>query len=430
MKLGHSAHAAIVAALLLVSGFGSSASATMVRMNSETIVRYFEQEWPTGETKRGIPAYEYVQLDVGQLDQDGVTGHAYGWGRYDFGDFYEDETQGEILYGYLQYRLSAYNFSARLGRQSVFEGVSGTSFDGLQIGSDLTPYFTWSGYAGQPVTLEIVNGRSGDRVWGGMLSHHAGGYYNVGVSYKRVDNDGEKEEELIGIDSSLTALGPLSFFGKSVRNQVTKSWQQHAYEARLTLGGLLLKPIYQRVDYNAFFDRKVDTSTPFSDPLGGLPALGDSNEVVTIVGGEASWQTDSMLSLGAKYKDYDYDVREQKARYYAVLATLRWSGLSQVGAEAGRMDGDVDKDRYTLGRVYAYYEFAPIFLTADGVYAKYGEKIFGDLGDDRSIFAALGGGARFFGDSLQVKVSGEYSKDPYTAEDVRGLFALEWRFSK
>jgi hypothetical protein len=263
-----------------------------------------------------------------------------------------------------------------------------------------------------------------------MFSHHWGGYYNVGVSYKRVDNDGDKQEEQIGIDSALTALGPVAFYGRSVRNQVLKVWQEHNYEGRLTISSFLLRPFYQRVDYDAFFSTGVDSSKPFTDPLGGLPALQESGEVVTMAGGEATWEGSPLFDVGIKYKHFDYKVREDNANYYAALATLRGKGLTQAGVEAGRMDGDIPEDRYSLGRAYAYYDQAPYFLAADFVYAKYGVEIFGDLGDDRSIFASLGGGVRLMKDSLKLKLSGDYSKDPNFKKDFRGLLALEYTLSK
>ncbi|TAL16330.1 hypothetical protein EPN96_09360 [bacterium] len=406
------------------------ANAAEVKIDSELIVRFFEQELPGGDTKNGIPGYEYLQVDAGNLGSNGLSAHLYGWGRYDFGDFYDDASEGEILYGYVQYRAKESNFDAKLGRQYVFEGVSDVSIDGLKVGSDLTGFFTVSAYAGKPVVLETVEGTTGDKVFGGRVSHHYGGYYDIGVSYKRVEDDGEKQEELVGVDSSITALGPLSIYGRSVRNQEEKEWQEHYYEARLRLASLTLKPFYQKVMYDSFFDTGSRSSTPFTDPLGGIPAFDESGEEARIAGLEILWDVTSKTGLGAKYKQYEYEVRDDGARYYAVTGSQRFSGLTQFGAEAGRMQGDADEDQYSLGRIYGYYDQAPFFVSGEAVYAKYGEKIYGDLGDDRSIFVSLGGGTRLLSDSLALKLSGEYSKDPNFDKDVRGQFTVDYAFSK
>lgn len=418
-------------AALLLAGVPTPSAAAFLHVNSETIIRLFERETPADGKKSAIPAYEYLALDLGNLDGDGVTGSLYGWGRHDFGDFYEDREEGALLYGYVQYRRSAVNLTARLGRQAVLDGVAGASMDGLRVGSDLGRYFSWSAYAGKPVALEAVAGSSGDSIWGAMLSHGMGGFYNLALSFKRSENDGEADEELIGFDGTLTALGPLSLHGRSVRNQLDKNWQRHHYEARLALGSFHARYTYQMLDYDSFFSRETATvSTPFSDPLGGLGGLGQSGEAVTINGGELSWEGSALVDFGARARNYSYDLREKDANYYSGVATVHLGGLSECGFELGRMEGGVDADTYTLGRAYAYYEMTTIFFTGDLVYAKYGETIFGDLGDSRSIFASLGGGMRFLKDSLKVKASLEYSRDPYFADDVRGILALEYDFSK
>jgi hypothetical protein len=182
--------------------------------------------------------------------------------------------------------------------------------------------------------------------------------------------------------------------------------------------------------YDSFFDTHDRSSKPFTEPLGGISPFDESGEEARIAGLEILWDVTPKTLVGAKYKRYEYEVRDDGARYCAILGSQRFSGLSQLGAEAGRMQGEVDEDRYSLARVYGYYDQAPFFISGEVVYAKYGEKIYGDLGDDRSVFVSLGGGTRLLNNSLALKLSGEYSKDPNFDKDVRGQFTVDYAFSK
>lgn len=408
----------LLPAALLALVPSPSPAAAQIQVKSDTFLRLFQQERASGDEKQGAPGYEYLQLDFGELQSEGLSLHAYGWGRYDFGDYYRDHSEGEILYGYLQYSNATNDFSARLGRQSVFDGVSNESIDGLRVGVDVTPFFAVSAYGGQPVSLEEVNGRSGDRIWGGRLSHHLWNYYELGVSYKRIDNDGDKEVETLGIDSSVTPPGPISLYGRSSRNLVTQEWAEHSYEARASIGALVVKPFFQRFDYGAYFDKGLDTGGVFR-------FLEKSNERITVWGGEASWQGLKKLELSAKAKHYGYKERDEDAWYGSGLAAYRATDLTQVGGEVGVMNGDSAENKYSLWRAYAYWDGSPIFVSADYVYVHYNEEIHGV---DRSLFASLGAGAKFLSDKLRVMLSGDYSMDPYFDSNFRGMFAVKYAF--
>ncbi|MDH4006485.1 MAG: hypothetical protein OEU35_00320, partial [Desulfuromonadales bacterium] len=98
-----------------------------------------------------LPGYQYLQIDAGQLEDYGLSFHLYGWGRADLADndYYEDQTAGELLYGYLEYRQDVNSLNAKLGRFQVFEGVANDAVDGLYLGSALGDYFDVSLYGGQ-----------------------------------------------------------------------------------------------------------------------------------------------------------------------------------------------------------------------------------------------------------------------------------------
>ncbi|MBE0617846.1 MAG: hypothetical protein IH608_07975 [Proteobacteria bacterium] len=414
--------------LCLAASFALAAAAPVwaadVEVQSDTIVRYFQRDTSAGDDQAVAPVYEYLRVAAGQLEGKGFSVHGYGWGRYDLADneYFDDRSQGEVLYGYLQYSHETANFIGRLGRQYVFEGVANESVDGLSLRGDLSSLFSVSAYGGQPVALETTNGRSGDRIWGGRLSHHWGTRYDLGLSYKRIDDDSEKQEELLGVDSSLnlpTGI-PVSFHGLSVRNMETDQWQEHSYEARVSIAKFLLRPHFERFVYDAYFDTGDDTGSPFR-------FLADSDEVVTIAGGDLTWYPTESIELELKGKKYNYQERDDNAWYYGALATIHVKGLSQFGLEAGVMDGDTDDTRYSLWRGFLYWDLKPAFVSGDVVYVKYDEDI---LDEDRSLFASLGTGMKFLDETLTLKLSGDYSTDPYFDQDVRGLLAVTYLFSK
>jgi hypothetical protein len=406
----------LTAAAALALGAAPPLEAAQIEADSETIFRVFERDDDTV-----LPVYEYLRVAGGALDDKGFSVHAYGWGRYNFGDdYYDDDAQGEVLYGYLEYTLPTLNFAARLGRQYVFEGVANESVDGLAVRGDAGPFFSASAYAGQPVSLEEVDGRDSDSIWGGRIGHHLGSLYEVGLSYKRLENDGDLAQESLGIDSSVQFSFPVSLRGYSVRNLDTDDWSEHSYEARVSVKSLLLRPFFQRFDYDAFFDAGAKTPTVFR-------FLEGSGETVETYGADLTWFATANLDLELKAKKYAYDERDDDAWYWGGLATLRFSGLSQVGGEVGGMDGGTSDTQYILWRGFFYWDAKPAFLSGDVVWVSYDQDI---NGEDASTFVSLGAGERFLKDALEVRLSGDYSADPYFDEDVRGMLTVKYRFSR
>ena len=297
--------------------------AAQLRVDSDTIFRAFERDTSKEEDQKVFPAYEYLRIDYGELEEDGLSFHAYAWGRHAFGDdFFDDRNAGEFLYGYAEYHQSEKNLSARLGRQYIFSGVSNETVDGLRFSSDVSPYFTLDLYGGQPVTLEEVDGRSGDRIWGGRISHHLGGHYDLGLSYKRLDNDGDRQEEVLGIDSFVYLPMGITVTGRSNRNQVIDVWQEHTYEAKIPVLGIVLQPYFQRFLYSAYFGTGDNTGPEFQ-------FLKNTDERVTIYGADLSWGSGSSIELGGKIKHYDYAERGETALYYSGLATKHWGTVSR-----------------------------------------------------------------------------------------------------
>ncbi len=425
MRIGKRYREGILALIMLLGLLPAYSFSAEVVVKSDTIFRFFERDTPSEKDAAVLPGYEYLQLDAGQLDDYGLSFHLYGWGRADFADndYYDDQTDGELLYGYLQYRQEANRFSARLGRQYVFEGVAKDAIDGLRLSSDLGDYFSLSLYGGQPVGLDATQGRSGDSIFGGRLAHRLGMHYEVGVSYKTIDNDNETAEEMLGFDLSAFLPANLSFFGSSTYNRETEDWAEHSYELRIPISSVLIKPNYQHFSYEDYFSTGANAVNPFR-------LLAQSAEELTAYGIDALWMLDETWTLGGKAKFFEYD-EQDSAETYSLMLTWQSEDLTQLGGEIGHTAAnDAAGNDYTLVRLFGYCEAMADrlwidFFSGDLLLAFYDEAIYGE---DSSLFVSLGGGKKFLNDALTVKLSGDYSQDPYFDDDLRGMLTMSYTY--
>jgi len=415
---------AVAACLLLPP---PTASAAELHVASQTLLRLFERDTAARDDVTVAPAYEYLRLDAGALSAKGLSFHLYGWGRLDLGDreFYPDDTAGELLYGYFEYAHPGTNAGARLGRLYVFEGVANEAVDGLSVRTDLTPYFALSAYGGFPVALDSTDGRSGDSIYGGRLSHHLGAWYDVGVSYKNTDNDGDNAEEMLGVDLSLNLPFGVGLSGFSSRNLDSEGWAEHSYALNIPVAALLLRPSYEKFQYEDYFGTGTLARNPFS-------FLRESGETLEMLGGDIVWPVSTSWELGAKVKHYEYEIRNQSSEFYSALATWHGASRTQAGGEVGYMKGDAAENDYVLGRLFLYCDQVQTllphgFVSGDVLFVNYDQDIFGE---SDALFVSLGAGRRFLDDALELKLSGDYSADPFFDEDWRGMLVVSYSYAR
>ncbi len=406
--------------VLLVLVLPAQAATTELKLKSDTIVRNFERETLDREDQI-VPVYEYLQLDYANSKAKDMTFHAYGWMRVNLGDdYFDDETEAELLYAFADYRPKGRDYMVRIGRQYVFEGVANENVDGISGSVDINPYLSLSGYTGFPAALDATDGRSGDWLAGGRLSLHKTGKHDLGLSYKYVLSDGDRDEELAGVDLSLSLPGRVTLMGYSTRNLVADRWAEHFYELRFGLGRFEFRPFFQQYQLDGFFLNKDNSSGPFR-------VISTLDSETRVVGTEAFWYPSEDYEFAVKYKDYDYQERFDSARYYSGVFTYKWDILSHFGLEGGRMEGDQADLRYKMGRAFVYLNLPPGFITGDFMYVDYDEPIFNE---DRSVFASLGFGRRMLHDALDLRLSFDYSSDPNFDDDYRGQFVATYTYDR
>ncbi len=393
-------------------------------IEAETLMRFYERDTLFEKDQEVLALYEYFQLDSGELDSDGFSVHGYGWGRSDLidnGVFDKSET-GELLYGYVQYKSSQRGYEASIGRQQVFTGIRTESLDGISLSGGIGAALKVEIYGGIPQSVETVNGRSGDSIYGGRLGYTLLSLYGLGVSYAKAENDSEIADESYGVDISLSIPLSITTAGYSIYNMETDDWKEHSYEAKLPLGssGISLNPVYKTFNFDDYFDNDETTASPFRFLVG-------EDEKLTITGADIDLVFWELFDLALTYKHYDYDKLDETSDYYSARGVYNLMKNSQLGLEAGVMNGEQDENKYGLVRADLYLAGDIGFLSADFIYVSYKEKI---NDEDKSIFGSLSVGSSFMDDMLEVKLSGDASSDPYFDSDVRGLLSLTYTFEK
>ena len=398
--------------------------ASELKFTSDTMVRGYERDKTTKSSILVAPVYEYLQVDYGALSEAGLSLHANGWGRTDAGDrdFFVENDTGELLYGYIEYTTESYNFSTRLGRQYVFEGPASESIDGIRIQGEIS-VFSFSGFAGLPVALDEDNGNSGDEAYGSTLRYSWHDFNKIGLSYKHVISDSNRDEEAVGVEVFLTLPKVVDLTVMSTRNLVSDDWGEHFVEARFGHNEIDFRPYFQQFQYDDYFSTDDNSANPFR-------YLAGTDEELTIFAADLSNLGNFGWEYGAKVKYYDYSNLDGNSLYLSALATWHGKKMTQAGAEIGAMDGDQPQSEYLIYRLYAYWESGPAFnypgfLSADLVFVDYQEEI---QNEGSSLFASIGGGWYLLDDALELKVSGDYSSDPFFDDDLQGMVVVTYKF--
>jgi len=408
--------------LLFLSPIISNASEFSI--SSETILRAFQRENSEGEKFTTLPVYEYLGVDYGDPEFGGFSFHANGWGRIDLGDqeYYQNDSEGYLMDGYVQYSNLENGLDVKLGRQHIYAGIVNQSVDGIGFKGNAASYLSLLAYGGYPVGYEDQNGRAGDSSYGGRVAFEQYFPGAFGVSYQQLSNDNITIDNRLGADFSFYPVDSVYFSGVSFWNIETEDWGEHSYSADLYINQFSFKAHYQKFQYADYFSGESGSQT--------LNYLQDTEEVLTILGGDVIWQQFHRFDAGLKLNHYTYDVREEQSRYMAVVMNIYGQSQTSVGGEAGWMDGESAENRYLLGRVYFYWD-APSsylenwFLDGEFMYVSYEEEIYGR---DNSLFSSAGCGRKLLDGKLKIKISGDYSSDPYYDSDFRFMTAVEFDY--
>ncbi len=407
----------VAASLILLLLTSTVAPAMDLSGQSRSYVSY-RQEF---EGTRVLPLYEYLDLQTTNIGDESVAFQFGGWYRYDFkAEQFGTKSTGDLQYAYLDLRRKQANTFLRIGRVIVNEGVANEQVDGAYARTDLRGGFTVAAFGGIPVETS-VDTRTGDSVYGGRISQGYPGIYTIGLSYLHEKNDSKDFRKEEGIDVWLQPFRKMTVQGLSSYNALSDAWMQHRYFVLFgPFGDLRLTGEASKVYYKEYFaatNLSAFTSTGFAS------SSIDPNETVTALGGSADYSITSSVTIGADFKNYDYDLANNSAKYYGGRLAYAAKGFG-FGLAAHRMDGPTADKQYDDQRIYLTKQFSMMDVTLDLLHVNYKQPI----NDVDNAYTGTAAAGFTLSPKARLVADVEYSKNPYFDKDVRGMLRFVYNF--
>ena len=182
--------------VLLFTVTSNNASAAIFTGHSSTIVDWFG----TPDDDTAIPVYEYLLLNVLDIDKKGMNFKGYGRFATDTQDLVDVDSQ--LYYAFLEKSgLFDDKLDFKLGRQFLVTTAGASVMDGLDLVlKNIGPY-TFRLFGGGNATYYEDYDLADDLIWGAEAT---GSFLDksltLGLSYIQTWNDSDLTKELIGID--------------------------------------------------------------------------------------------------------------------------------------------------------------------------------------------------------------------------------------
>jgi len=424
----------LIPVCLLLALPGAALSAE-VSVDATTIVRFEERADKDAPKRNLVPATQFLSLDANKMGDGNLSLHLYGWGRGDIADksYNNDQFDGKLTYGYLQYRFKEANADVRAGRFFVHEGIVNEQIDGVSLRTDLPLGFALSAFGGANVhTQDLYNNNSdgkGDGNFGGRLRYRYRGVLELGVS-GQYETDAPNligyptaDHRTVGGDVWFSPHKSVEIMGHTSYNAVTKGVAEQSYLMNV-------KPIKHLVltgEYNDHRERNyMYTWLSFYKTLD----LNNPNNRSHSIGGRASYEISKAVELSGDYKHYTQDVGNAD-RYggdvkLSFLNNSVRSGLGYHYLRAGREfvitgTGNASASYHEL-RAYAMHDTKTYFASVDIIDYIFKDKLYG-VNDAWQASTSLG-----YHVTPKLAVSGDFSygKNPQYDEEIKGLVRLTY----
>lgn len=451
-------HSASTVVLLAAALAPAGVSAAEVEAYGTTLAQYWNQSYPDLSKNRYVPITQFVGIDATGLGAASSGGgawslHLFGWGKTDLADQSSPggKGEGDLTYGYLQYRAPKANAEVKVGRFSAFGAAGLEPVDGLSARADLRGGFTVAVFGGKPVTFDPEGApKAAERTFiaGGRLAWRASRFGEIGVSYLQ---DG-------------TAPNPLA----------QPVLEDHS---RKLLGGDL------RISPHASFE--VSGRAIWNQKKSDLPADADKSSRLAGQDYAMSWKLTRSIQLSGNYiernfKDYYAgtnlptlfrQVETEKYKAHSGLLTFGIGSPFQVSADyrKARREGNGDSTRsgvevrilpeqvklkgglsyhritasdvpltggtvafYSLShseaRLWLLHDGGGYYLSLDALSYTFDDKNAPMLnGEPKSYLGVASLGFRP-GKGLTVSGDVSYGMNPLYKKEVRGLLRLDFRF--
>ena len=203
------------AVCLLGICLAGSAQALSISGRSSTEIEWFDNA--DGDT--AVPAYEYLLLNVKDIDGAGLNFRGYGRLANDLAN--EVDVDHRLYYAYLEKRELLPHLDVKIGRQFIATTAAASLMDGLYLKArDLGP-FSLTVFGGGDVSY-YAGYNAKDLIDGVELSGRFDAL-QVGLSYVQRWEESELTNELFGFNADYDYRQQLSLFGEGQFNYLANS---------------------------------------------------------------------------------------------------------------------------------------------------------------------------------------------------------------
>lgn len=414
--------------LALVSLLPSLACAADLELSSTTLFRFEQRAYPGFPSQTAVPATQFLRVDLDKIGSDNLSLHLYGWERVDLADRSTGggTSDGDLTYGYLNYRFPTANAEIKAGRFIVREGIAVEDIDGVSARADLRHGFTLSLFGGAPVKLDRDTKSKGDYIAGGRGSYRLKGKLELGVSGLHeggvtldTGDSATYDRQLVGGDIWLSPHRFIELNGHTFYNASTEGISEHSYL-------LALKP--SRVfSVSAIYNEQRFVNYFVFSNIRSLFNPDNGGEVKSY-GGAIGWTIAPPVEMTADYRHYNRtsqvstDNNGNSDRYGVDARLTLLDKKLRSGLAYHRSDGPAGFNSYNEVRGYCLYDTGRIVTSIDAIAQFYKNSIF----NRKEAFELIAsGGYRIVQDLL---LSGEigYSRNPQFSDDVRGVLKLTY----
>lgn len=411
-------------------------------VESTTLLR-FSQDSRTGFSDRSLaPATSFLGLDADKLADGNLSAHFLGWGRADLLDksFNDNQADGSLTYGYLQYRFGVANAQARAGRFFVHEGIINEQVDGVSARTDLPYGFGISTFAGANVHNARIPGTAsdgkGDGIFGARANYRYGGTFEIGLAgvYETAaptmadPNLAERfgNHRVIGGDLWYSPFSMVQLMARTSFNTETGRWAEQGY--LLTVKPL--KDLTVTGEFNDYQDRDYFYSSALFAAMPSMINGNNLNQESRTLGGSASYQLNPKFELTGDIKHYTRDIGKAdrfggELRFTlpegAVRAGLGYHYL-RTSPEFAVIPTSTASGSFHEARAYVMRDTKSYFASLDMI-----DYIFKRAVEDKkSALEFYGSLGYHLTPSLALSGDLSYGSNPLNSDELKGLIRLSY----
>lgn len=194
----------------------NSALSATVSGRASTVLEWHDDI--EGDT--AVPVYQYLLLNVKDMDDDGLNVRLYGRAATDLSNKVDAESR--LYYGYLEKKNIFEGLDFKLGRQFISTTAGASLMDGLYLSYRNLGPFGGKLFGGGDVSYyEGYN--SEDLIVGGELYAQFLENLNLALSYVQKWDDSELANELFGVDIDYTYQSMLNIYNETQFDYLSNS---------------------------------------------------------------------------------------------------------------------------------------------------------------------------------------------------------------